>query len=242
MLSLGDIKFSGVEVPDRIMLGGNQRLAIHEVPGGGRIIEALGSQPGALVFEGRFLGENAFSKAKQVDGLRIIGAPVRFSGLGSTFPVIISSFEYAYENQGYVCRYRLSLERFHDKVPVNSLSIDFNTNLMSALSGAISVLTEISLIGSGQKDASGETITAAASSLSSLIQVQPLQASEIGESLQKYQAELSTSLDESGDGLEVNDFSNGQQLSAAFNNASLQSVSYDALNQMSVAQNILKIS
>jgi hypothetical protein len=58
-ITLGGIVFEAFEVPEQIEFGGRQRMAIHDLPGGGRVIDVLGPTDSDLVFSGIFSGSGA---------------------------------------------------------------------------------------------------------------------------------------------------------------------------------------
>ena len=73
-LTLGPVAFAGFELPSSITIGGHQRLAIHRLPGGLRIIDALGPDPADIAFSGIFTGPDAADRARLLDALRVAGA------------------------------------------------------------------------------------------------------------------------------------------------------------------------
>lgn len=110
-VTLGSLVLSGIEVPDRLEVGGHQMMVVHRLPGGGRVVDTLGNDPGRLELRGRFLGPNAQARAQAVERMRIAGQPVAFSAAGIASDVWIARFVYSYEAKGAVCSYELTLER-----------------------------------------------------------------------------------------------------------------------------------
>jgi len=92
-LTLGDFEFARYEIPEHIGLGGKQRLAIHELVGGTRIIDAMGGSPKPLEWSGHFVGANALDRALYLDGLRVAGKPLALSWSALAFSVVIETFE-----------------------------------------------------------------------------------------------------------------------------------------------------
>ncbi|GBQ63882.1 hypothetical protein AA103196_0722 [Ameyamaea chiangmaiensis NBRC 103196] len=129
---VGPITLSGMEIPDRVILGGDQRVVITEMPGGGRVINAQGAQPGPLVLEGRFVGPNALSRARILDQLRCQGTAVTFIGLGFSCDVWVTSFSFSYESKGIVCPYVMRLERRFDQTATTA-----TTNALGAVVNAL---------------------------------------------------------------------------------------------------------
>jgi len=90
---LGPVAFQGFEVPERITLGGKQRLAVHTLPGGARIVDAMGPDDGELAWSGMISGTDAVERVRQLDGLRRAGQALPLGWDGWRFTVIISRFE-----------------------------------------------------------------------------------------------------------------------------------------------------
>ena len=90
---LGPVAFLGFEVPERITLGGKQRLAVHTLPGGTRIVDAMGPDDGELAWSGMISGIDAVERVRQLDELRRAGQALPLGWDGWRFTVIISRFE-----------------------------------------------------------------------------------------------------------------------------------------------------
>lgn len=104
---LGPVAFSGFEVPERITLGGRQRLAVHTLPGGARIVDAMGPDDRELGWSGTFSGGHAAERVRQLDRLRRAGLALPLAWDGWRFTVIISDFEADSANPWWV-PYRIS--------------------------------------------------------------------------------------------------------------------------------------
>lgn len=90
---LGPVAFQGFEVPERITLGGRQRLAVHTLPGGVRVVDAMGPDDGELAWSGMISGIDAAARVRQLDGMRQAGQALPLGWDGWRFTVIISRFE-----------------------------------------------------------------------------------------------------------------------------------------------------
>lgn len=95
-LVLGSVTFRDFEVPERITFGGTQKLAVHELPGGGRVIDVMGAQSADLVWSGVFTGADAAERVRLLDGLRLLAAEVPLSWDVFAYTVIIERFEAEY--------------------------------------------------------------------------------------------------------------------------------------------------
>jgi len=104
---LGPVVFGGFEVPEQITLGGRQRLAVHTLPGGARIVDAMGPDDGELTWSGVISGLAAAERVRQLDRLRRAGLALPLAWDGWRFTVIISNFEADSANPWWV-PYRIS--------------------------------------------------------------------------------------------------------------------------------------
>ncbi|MCQ8277790.1 hypothetical protein NFI95_04945 [Acetobacteraceae bacterium KSS8] len=108
---LGSLVLSGAEAPSRITIGGRQLAAIHKLPGGARIIDAMGPDDNAVVWQGIFIGPTAASRVRMVDALRTQGLPCTLSFGDYLFEVIVVDFRYSYESRGAVISYSIRAEK-----------------------------------------------------------------------------------------------------------------------------------
>jgi hypothetical protein len=97
VVSLGGVPFQDFEVPERIAFGGAQRLAINQLIGGGRVVNALGVDDGEIVFSGIFSGSDAAGRVQALDLLRSTGTAVPFIWGEFFYIVVVAQFivEYA---------------------------------------------------------------------------------------------------------------------------------------------------
>lgn len=89
---LGPVVFEAFEVPERISLGGRQRLAIHNLPGGGRVVDALGPEEAPMRWSGVFSGPHAAARVRTLERLRRSGAVLPLAWDGWRFTVVIQEF------------------------------------------------------------------------------------------------------------------------------------------------------
>ena len=113
-LTLGPVAFVGFELPSSITLGGRQRLAIHKLPGGLRIIDALGPDPADLAWSGIFSGPDAAERARILDALRVAGLQLLLAWDAFLYTVIIESFEADYRSPWWI-PYRLTCAVLRDE-------------------------------------------------------------------------------------------------------------------------------
>lgn len=113
-LTLGPVAFAGFELPSSITIGGQQRLAIHRLPGGIRIIDALGPDPADIAFAGIFTGPDAADRARLLDTLRIAGSALPLAWDAFLYTVIVERFEADYRSPWWI-PYRLSCTVVQDE-------------------------------------------------------------------------------------------------------------------------------
>lgn len=92
VVRLGDVEFSGFEVPAKITFGGEQTLANHDMVGDVRIVDAMGARTGDLTWSGLFQGENALARARLLDEMRQQGREIVLTWSELRYTVVISEF------------------------------------------------------------------------------------------------------------------------------------------------------
>jgi hypothetical protein len=105
-LLLGPIVFQDFEVPAGINFGGRQRLALHRLPGGTRVIDALGRDDAQISFSGIFTGSDATLRARSLDELRVAGIALPLTWDVLFYTVLIAEFRADYRN-GWWIPYRI---------------------------------------------------------------------------------------------------------------------------------------
>ncbi len=101
-LLLGPVLFQGFEVPERIGFGGRQRMAVHDLPGGARVIDALGRDDTPVVFGGVLSGPDASLRAHEIDLLRAQGAPLPLTWDSYFYTVVIADFRATYTRANWI--------------------------------------------------------------------------------------------------------------------------------------------
>lgn len=103
---LGPVVFQDFEVAAGIGFGGQQRLAIHQLPGGARVIDALGREDADITMSGFFSGQDATLRARALDEMRALGATLPLTWDVFFYSVVIRDFKADYQN-GFWIPYRL---------------------------------------------------------------------------------------------------------------------------------------
>ena len=136
---IGTLLLQGHEVPGRINIGGAQALTIHKLPGGGRIIDAMGADQGSISWHGLFIGPTAAGRARALDIMRQQGMPQVLSFGDYTFNVVIAHFEYDYRDRGAVISYRIKSEIIPDTSGADA-DADLGFSIQDDLGNGIDVL------------------------------------------------------------------------------------------------------
>jgi len=253
---LGGMVLTGIEVPDRLRVGGRQMLAVHRLAGGGRVVDALGNDPDRLELSGRFMGPDAQSRASAVERMRVSGVPVGFSAAGLSATVWIAQFSYDYQAKGAVCAYRLVLERAAESgAPAGSTA--FGTLVAGDIGGALSGLTSMigsvstgvftlagqvgtvvgqvtpvaTLLGAGGGIVKATTALGQIGALAqtgSVLATAPASVVAMSDGLAQAGSGLMTTIGQAGANLEGISMTNGGALGAAVQNAGIASAAVDA--------------
>lgn len=115
MLTLGDIEFSGFELPESMPMGGEQTLVVHKMIGGKRVIHAMGPDDTTIEWSGRFLGQTAELRALRLDLLRRSGREVELAFGLRQYRVVVRRFTANLERP-YLVSYSISCEVIEDLV------------------------------------------------------------------------------------------------------------------------------
>lgn len=182
-LSLGDVLFADLEVPEHITFGGEQRLTVHELVGGTRIVDAMGRSDMPLEWSGWFMGSEALSRAQYLETQRITGTSVPLVWSELFYDVVIHRFEADFQRE-WMIPYRIAcIVVANHSQPVTSLagpSINdlINSDLSTAnfLTGEIGDSTLSGLMGAVNSAIS--TVSSFASATASTINgvLQPINA------------------------------------------------------------------
>ena len=105
-VTLGLVTLEAFEIPAAIAFGGKQRLAVHDLPGGGRVIDVLGGTDTDITFSGIISGSDADTRAQLLDAMRVTGTSLPLSWGEQYFIVIISEAEFDYRKPWWIA-YRL---------------------------------------------------------------------------------------------------------------------------------------
>lgn len=139
-LLLGPVVFRDFEVPPRINIGGAQRVAVHRLVGGARVIDSLGRDDAELRFEGVFSGQDATLRARTLDQLRAAGAPLPLTWDVFYYTAILTRFEADYRTPWWI-PFRIACTVLRDEAAalaqtVFSLTDSIGSDMAAAISWA----------------------------------------------------------------------------------------------------------
>jgi hypothetical protein len=129
-LFLGGVQLDGFEVTAQIGFGGRQALTVHTLPGGTRIIDAMGADDHDIAWHGVLSGPDASDRARMLDSLRVAGTPVGLAWDVFAATVIVSDLRLQFCNSWWI-PYQLRC-----KVLVG-------TQTAASLSGPVSALADV---------------------------------------------------------------------------------------------------
>ena len=164
-LTLGPVAFAGFELPSSITVGGRQRLAVHRLPGGLRVIDALGPDPADINFSGIFTGPDAADRARLLDVLRVAGEALPLAWDAFIYTVVVESFEADYRSPWWV-PYRLSCTVLRDEAAsLTTAAVELAPTLTADLLSAGSFAT----VASAAVGVSGATTVGTAANAAALV-------------------------------------------------------------------------
>ena len=105
---LGGIALTEFEVPERIGIGGRQQLAVHNLPGGGRVVDAMGPDEVPIRWTGTFSGQDAAPRVRALERLRRAGNSLPLTWDSWLYTVIIEEFTADVSNPWWI-PYRIQL-------------------------------------------------------------------------------------------------------------------------------------
>jgi hypothetical protein len=114
VLLLGPIQFTAFELPAAITWGGAQSLIVHRLPGGDRIIDAMGRDDAPITWSGIFTGPDATLRAHALDLMRAEGAVWPLTWQDFFYSVVISRFEADYRRPNWI-PYRITCTVLRDE-------------------------------------------------------------------------------------------------------------------------------
>ncbi|HZT90255.1 MAG TPA: hypothetical protein VFA12_20110 [Stellaceae bacterium] len=100
-VQIGQFTARGGSVPDKnINFGGAQRLGVHQLPGGVRIVDVMGPSDDDIHWKGTLYSDDvgdAVAAALEIDQMRQTGTPVTLSWDVLSYTVVIAHFKPEFE-------------------------------------------------------------------------------------------------------------------------------------------------
>ena len=112
-VKLGSFQFEGLEIPESLTFGGTQRLVVHDLVGGTRVVDSMGAFTGPIEWSGWLLGETAMDRARALDDLRQQGSDLLLKWHEIAYQVVIREFRADFQ-RFYKIPYRISCEVISD--------------------------------------------------------------------------------------------------------------------------------
>ncbi len=140
-LQLGPVGFQDFALPGQIRFGGAQRLAVHTLPGGVRVIDAMGPNDANITWSGAFSGPDAADQARALDLMRAEGSMWTLAWDAFCYLVVIASFDAAYEHVNWV-PYRISCTVVQDLAQAaETLLASLATSVLGDLAAVVGIDT-----------------------------------------------------------------------------------------------------
>ncbi len=146
-LLLGPVLFQDFELPASISWGGTHALTIHRLPGGGRVIDAMGRDDAEIGWTGVFSGSDAGLRARAVDLMRGEGALWPLTWDSYFYSVVVSRFEADYRRPNWI-PYRIACTVLRDEAEaVVRSAISTGASVLADLTAAAGFDTGLDLTG-----------------------------------------------------------------------------------------------
>ncbi|MDR7257778.1 nucleoid-associated protein YgaU [Sphingomonas sp. BE270] len=122
-VQLGDFVFGRFETPEMIPFGGDQKLIVHELVGGRRVIDAMGEVPLALEWSGFLIGASALDRALYLDGMRKAGLSQALTWSELSYSVVVKSLRCEFV-RSYRIPYHITCEVSADNTaPITTITL-----------------------------------------------------------------------------------------------------------------------
>jgi hypothetical protein len=101
-ISIGTIELQDFEVPSSVRFGGRQRLAVHKLSSGRRVVESLGPDDSEISFHGTASGAGADSRVQAINRLRLSGEAVWLTWESFRYRVVVKSLVMDYQSPWWI--------------------------------------------------------------------------------------------------------------------------------------------
>lgn len=154
ILTLGEVIFRDFELPLGVGFGGQQRLAVHRLISGRRVIDCLGRDDVDIAFSGVFAGPDATFRACALNAMRSAGDEVPLTWDVFFYSVVVRDFVASYQNPTWI-PYSLRCAVIRDEAAspvqvstslVQLLSEDVNAAAVSSTGAGIDISGAVAAI------------------------------------------------------------------------------------------------
>lgn len=157
LFTVGGVPFFDFEAPEILeSLGGTQRYAEHDFPGGVRTQQTFGAFPSDITWRGIFTGTDAMVRWRTVDRLRVAGEEVALAYGTTVLFGLVTEFEATPKHQ-WLIPYKM---KFCPRLDISSMSpFDELLSAVSLINSALGALSELIAIAEGLFSSGGTTLT-----------------------------------------------------------------------------------
>jgi hypothetical protein len=163
-VSIGGINLSGPELPPSMPYPVSQELVVKKLPGGGKVVDAMGAYDGVITWSGRFDGSMAVSRVDAMLDIVRAAAVVTLQWGSESRQVVVSEFTPHWGSRGMMIAYEITCEVLPSvqaaaaPTMLSSLSLDIGnalgvpnitSDVSSALSTAQSALPVLAVLTKG---------------------------------------------------------------------------------------------
>ena len=110
---LGDFAFLDMEVPAAMKWPVAQKLVVHRLPGGARVIDALGRDDGPISWSGKIMGPDADARSRRLQELCVAGAQLPLCWGTHLYTVVVERF--APEDRAFQTPYQVTVTVLRDE-------------------------------------------------------------------------------------------------------------------------------
>jgi len=155
-LTLGPVQFHGLGKPKSMPIGGKQAITTHKLPGGGRVLDAMGPDNADIRWSGYLDGGDASITARALDRLRQSGQAVTLAWDVFSYQVLVLEFEC--QTQHIPMPYTISCTVISDNSQVGLLTA---TSLALQITADLSDGNPTGVLSAASQAILGGTVTAA---------------------------------------------------------------------------------
>ncbi len=143
-LNLGEVTFANFEIPENVNFGGSQALAIKQLVGGQRIVDAMGRVDDDITWSGLFMGPTSTFRARFLDGMRVAGAAIPLTWNQFNYSVVIKEFKAQFDRP-YQIPYHITVvvvQDLNQPFPI-LLPVSYNDAILEMQANANDLATSI---------------------------------------------------------------------------------------------------